>query len=122
LLRDLVAGVFFAREISQCHDTHDTHIVVHNRKIIEMMLAHNLPCLIHRLIFEAIKRFFYHDFANKRRLGIMAKAGSLPLRVLAFDGPNKMITDATGNRLVSSDLIFSPASFSELFACSSFGS
>jgi hypothetical protein len=67
-------------------------IVVHNRKIVEMMLAHNFPCLIQRLIFEAIIRFFYHDSSDKRRLGIMAKAGSLPLRVLAFHGPNKMIT------------------------------
>ena len=57
-----------------------------------VMLAHNFPCLIHRLIFEAIIRFFYHDSSNKRRLGIMAKAGSLPLRVLALHGPNQMIT------------------------------
>ena len=89
-LRDFVAGVLF--EIFQCHNTHDAHIFVHNGQIFEMMLAHNFPCLIQRLIFEAIICFFYHDSTNKRRRGIMAKAGSLPLRVLALHGPNQMIT------------------------------
>ena len=57
-----------------------------------MMLAHNFPCLIQGLIFEAIIRFFYHDSAHKSGLGIMAKGGSLPLRVFALHGPNQMIT------------------------------
>ena len=56
------------------------------------MLAHDFLCLIQRLTFEAIIPFLYHDFANKCRLGIMAKASGLPLRVLALHSPNQTIT------------------------------
>ena len=54
-----------------------------------MMLAHDFLCLFLRLTFEAIIRLLYHDFANKRRLGIMAKASGLPLRVLALTVPTR---------------------------------
>ena len=62
------------REISQRHHSDDAHIIVYNGQILKVMLAHDFPRLVHRLMFEAIIRFFYHDSANKRRLGIMAKA------------------------------------------------
>jgi hypothetical protein len=57
-----------------------------------MMIPHNFPCLIQRLILEAEVRFFYHDFANNCRLGIMAKAGSRPFGILALHSPDKLIT------------------------------
>ena len=56
-----------------------------------MTLAHDFPYLIQRLISKQYT-LFYHDSANKRRLGIMAKAGSLPLRVIALHGPDQTIT------------------------------
>ena len=77
------------REISQRHHTHDAHIFVHNGQILKVMLAHDFSCLIRRLMFEAIINFFYHDSANQCRLGIMAKAAALPLRVIALHGPNQ---------------------------------
>ena len=40
-------------------------------------------------MFEAIINCFYHDSANQCRLGIMAKATGLPLRVIALHGPNQ---------------------------------
>jgi hypothetical protein len=41
---------------SQRYNTQDAHVFVRNGQIFEMMLAHDFPCLIHRLIFEAIIR------------------------------------------------------------------
>jgi hypothetical protein len=75
-------------------------IIVHNGQIFEKMLAHDFPCVIQRLIFEAIIRFLYHEFAHKRRLRIMAKASGLPLRVFALHDPTTRSPDATDNRLV----------------------
>ena len=70
-----VAGVP-PRDLS-APQTNDAQIFVHNGQILEVMLAHDFPCLIQRVIFEAIIHFLlYHDFANKGRLGIMAKAAA----------------------------------------------
>jgi hypothetical protein len=70
LSRLFISSLAFRREISQPHSTNDAQIFVHNGQILEVMLAHDFPCLIQRLIFEAIIHFLlYHDFANKRRSG-----------------------------------------------------
>ena len=62
------------REVCKSHNTHDSHSSVQDGQIVEMMITHNFPCFIQRLILEAEVRFFYHDFANNCRLRIMAKA------------------------------------------------
>ena len=77
------------REILERDHAYDAHFFVHNGQILEVMLAHGFPCLIHRLMFEAIIGFFYHDSANKRRLRIMPKAAGLLFRVIALHGPNE---------------------------------
>jgi hypothetical protein len=96
LLRPFLTYLFrllsFRREISQPRSTNDAQIIVHNGQIFEMMLAHDFLCLIQRLIFEAILRFLDDDFAEKRRIGIMAKPCGLPLRVLALHSSSQTIT------------------------------
>ena len=77
------------REVSQRHHSDDAHITVYNGQILKVMLAHDFPRLVHRLMFEAVIRLFYHDSANKRRLGIVAKATRVPFRVIALHGPNQ---------------------------------
>ena len=46
---------------------------------------------VHRLMFGAVIRLFYHDSANKRRLGIVAKAARVPFGVIALHGPNQTV-------------------------------
>ena len=90
---------FDRREFSQRHHSDDAHVTVYNGQILKVMLAHDFPRLVHRLMFGAVIRLFYHDSANKRRLGIVAKAARVPFRVIALHGPNQTMIRFNGQSI-----------------------
>ena len=49
-----------SHEISHPHGTYDPHVLVQNEQILQVVLTHDFPSLIHRLIFEAVVGSFFH--------------------------------------------------------------